>query len=75
MGVSAPFNMFSSFPLWVINAQRGLLFISPTSISVQSPGNVHGRISHIRVLTILMLYGILRVEEMEVDSICRIFWL
>ena len=38
----------STFPLF-------LLLLSP-SISVQSPGNVHGKISHIMVLTIPMLY-------------------
>ena len=41
--------------------------VKPSSISVRSTGNVHGKISHIRVLTIPMLYGILRVEKMEVD--------
>ncbi len=41
--------------------------VKPSSISIRSNRNVHGKISHIRVLTIPMLYGILRVEEMEVD--------
>ena len=40
--------------------------VKPSSISVRSNGNVHGRPSPL-VLTVSMIYGILRVEEMEVS--------